>query len=416
MHWDPALNQVFRGCGTRLDIALRSGRYFALLELNGGNKDAAILDLLGENLIRAAWDCLPELDQRQVEYWPEMTAGEQLQAFDLLLWRQHNPPEHRVRLTEKREAKGLEQLFLPQEMGPWNGDKPLGNCFTMALMIMAYLQHATGRTDYYAAAVQRLATEPVYQGLQPTLERARRLLERYAPEACESETSAHALMGADLEDARVTASTLATRRQFHNAVIYELPDGRWICIDPYQNNLGIFAPDVSFVKVRERLEGWPERSMQLHGSSEWAELSGFAAQLEEIEAAAGAGLLTGDEVLARLTAWHDQLWQDAKRAATKVPHYSLSLSDPARSVAVRALINARLRDPRQYPVVAADLLGLASIDTVFFHAMHDPRDLLTPEEMRLLTEVYAGYRRGAGKDRLHPLLEDLIEKTETRSH
>lgn len=389
MRQDSALSQAFAGCG---------------IFHPGNTISAATLDRLGEALIDATWKCLPIEDQESALLWPHLTIDDRLKALSDLQYRLLS----RLIPEDEPTIESADAALLPLEMGEWDNHRP-SKCLPMALRLAAYAQCTVGPGNFYVASVQRMASEPVNNGLEDIFGQARGLIENLLPEACtdaphpseargDDEPSLHRLLGDLKEAAGNSANVIANRKEFHNLVIFPIRNG-W-CVDPYQGNLSALSSERSIARIGAELGRDPAAAVTMNGNPAWLDLPRFKQELEVIKQAASRGTL-----LDELRAWATRVWESGVKVATSSPHFALSVSLPARSLAVRVLINLRLRDPRTR-VIAADLLPFSQIDTVLYHAMRE-RSRMTPYQKKLLDNLIGNYRR-APKNLLHPLLVEQL--------
>jgi hypothetical protein len=396
---DPALVRAFAGCGLVLDHARTSKRYRELLRDYNGDTGAATLDLLGLSLVDKAWEiCLPEPDKQQVQYWDQLTADEQIESLALFMRRLTNPPDCHAEPQTPDEAP-----YLPTKMGKWAAPGIQRNCLGIAILGTACIRQYPN-TRHYFASVQCLAAEPVYRGLQEVYEPAISLIVSRLPyDAAAMELVA--VLQDHIDVARETAQLLEEREQFHSGNILQLQNGQWALVDAYQHNVSVFPPEQPFSKVDAsfRYNGNITAAVTLNGSPNWADIPAFSAEFGAI------GLCANDQLIPALEDWSQRVWKAAQAAATSTPHYALSVSEPICSLAVRVLINERLR--HKQPRVAIDLLRYSNMDTVLFHAIKDSLDgqPLTSNEQTLLADRIEECRRTPAIYR-HPLLNSILEE------
>lgn len=257
------LQAAFDGCGVPIAEAHRRTG-------TPTNDTAETLSLLGNLLMVTGTFCLPgpartrpRSTADEARSWPRLNADEQLKMLKALMGMLTVPPPWR------KDAGGdsAQKPMLPREMGRWDGRCDLPSCFGM-LVILAGYGYLT-KASMLAASVQRTSAEPVATGLMSMYRQAYRYIADALPLAFQADPLVGWLLGT-LDSTEESAQLLATRREFHGAIVIRLKDGRWVSLDPYMRNMAILEQHI-LGNVAPRLLADPAAAEPVLGQSVWSE-------------------------------------------------------------------------------------------------------------------------------------------------
>lgn len=215
----------------------------------------ASVQYLGEAIIAAADECLPEEAKALAEEWKMAEAERQIQIAQRLYWIfRHQKQEAHGDLTMEVIRQKMERHlsdhsqpahYLPKLYGAWDGKTSLANCVGTSEMLTAFGRRANART---------LAVSPTrFSGGE--LRRVRKIIRSEV--AADLET--RGLGDADASFAESMAASvweghLGDRDNFHVATAFELRDQRWILVDPYDLVWGVFPEVWSVNEIFQTLE------------------------------------------------------------------------------------------------------------------------------------------------------------------
>ncbi|MFA6269886.1 MAG: hypothetical protein WC657_01585 [Candidatus Paceibacterota bacterium] len=251
----------------------------------------AIVRLLGEHIIKAADDCLPDGIGELENKWKSGDAEVQLRVvrslFNLFVGETQKAPGKEELNWSSANQQIQREIFnnmehddhrvLPQTYGKWNGgDAP--NCQGKAQMILAFAKRVGARAfcvntitstgvvkdiwrDVAAKIIQQDLKDRNIQNIDPTFHES---LEAFA---------------------FVRSFEQSIPDFFHIGVVLEMCDGRWVLLDPHALTWGILPPTYQMDKIDQLLTKYgrvqPGLSFQAHDHGTAAKL--FGKQIKELQ-------------------------------------------------------------------------------------------------------------------------------------
>lgn len=228
----------------------------------------ALTRYLGECIVRAAGECLPEDVLQLAAEWKTCDVERQIEIAGLLFERFKSPSQEGGRMTEENFFKfafGWLELndvrpdrVLPRLYGMWGeGGDP--NCQGKAQMLTAF-----GRI----AGTAVLCVDPILNAHDAERASFRAMLDLVLQDVQERNLRIDAELQRTIN---VTEQYIQAERfrpdSYHVGVALRLRDNRWVLIDPHSLNWGVFPAEWSLQHVRRILGKYDDVLPGLHLAS-----------------------------------------------------------------------------------------------------------------------------------------------------
>jgi len=214
-----------------------------------------LVQTLGETIVSAADECLPDEAIALAAEWRKANVNRQIAIAQELYWlfRHQKQEAHgdlsmelvRKQMSRKFDEKHDDRNVLPRLYGKWDATSSLANCLGVCQMLVAFARRAGARV---------MTVSPLCSS-NDGIDRARAVVR----DEIVADLRARDLGDADSGFAEgIKASyyeeVIRGDSNFHVTVAYELCDGRWILVDPYDLVWGIFSPEWNLPAICQKLE------------------------------------------------------------------------------------------------------------------------------------------------------------------
>jgi hypothetical protein len=220
-----------------------------------------LVQITGEELVRAAADCLTQDIKGLAKKWQGSTADEQVDICRMLYYRlrstSQNPKgeltmdvlvesiESNMRSNERHVDK-----VLPRRYGMWNPDSCVANCQGKTQMLVAFAHLAGARV---------VTVHPLKHAGKVLNSLRGRIYEKIVGDMKKRNiTHIDATFEESIRTGRLDLLRRASDEYFHVCVCIQVADGRWVLIDPHGLNFGIMGDGWGMSEITNKLDRYHE--------------------------------------------------------------------------------------------------------------------------------------------------------------